>query len=96
LFDKRIRSFSHGCIRIAEPAWLASYLLKGQQAWNASSIDSAMKCGQETFVNLPSPVPVHITYFTSWVDESGMLNFRDDVYGHDLRMLQVWKPMHKK
>ncbi|MGR6087797.1 MAG: L,D-transpeptidase family protein [Arcticibacter sp.] len=96
LFDKRIRSFSHGCIRIAEPAWLASYLLKGQQTWNASSIDSAMKCGKETFVNLPSPVPVHITYFTSWVDESGMLNFRDDVYGHDLRMLQVWKPMHEK
>ncbi|MFN5223288.1 MAG: murein L,D-transpeptidase [Bacteroidota bacterium] len=91
LFEKRIRSFSHGCIRIAEPFWLASYLLKDQQAWNATAIDSAMKCGQETIVNLSSPVPVHITYFTSWVDETGILHFRDDVYGHDLRMRQAWK-----
>ncbi|MFM7823963.1 MAG: murein L,D-transpeptidase [Bacteroidota bacterium] len=96
LFDKRIRSFSHGCIRIAEPFWLASYLLKGQPEWNATAIDSAMKCGQETFVNLPSAIPVHITYFTSWVDETGMLNFRDDVYGHDLRMRKVWRSIHDK
>lgn len=91
LFKKRIRSFSHGCIRIAEPFWLASYLLNSQQAWNATAIDSAMKCGQETIVNLSSPVPVHITYFTSWVDETGIVHFRDDVYGHDLRMRQAWK-----
>jgi murein L,D-transpeptidase YcbB/YkuD len=91
LFEKRIRSFSHGCIRIAEPFWLASYLLKDQQAWNATAIDSAMKCGQETIVNLSSPVPVHITYFTSWADETGIVHFRDDVYGHDLRMRQAWK-----
>lgn len=96
LFDKRIRSFSHGCIRIAEPIWLASYLLKGQPEWSASAIDSAMKNGQETFVNLPYPIPVHITYFTSWVDETGTLNFRDDVYGHDSRMLQAWKSNHEK
>ncbi len=91
LFKKRIRTFSHGCIRIAEPFWLASYLLNSQQAWNATAIDSAMKCGQETIVNLSSPVPVHITYFTSWVDETGIVHFRDDVYGHDLRMRQAWK-----
>ncbi len=96
LFDKRIRSFSHGCIRIAEPFWLASYLLKGQPEWTASAIDSAMNSGQETFINLPYPVPVHITYFTSWVDEAGTLNFREDVYGHDSRMLQAWKSTHEK
>ena len=96
LFEKRIRSFSHGCIRIAEPFWLASYLLKDQQAWNATAIDSAMKCGQETIVNLSSPVPVHITYFTSWVDETGIVHFRDDVYGHDLRMRQAWKWLDEK
>lgn len=96
LFDERIRSFSHGCIRIAEPFWLASYLLKGQPRWSTSAIDSAMKSGQETFVNLPYPVPVHITYFTSWVDETGTLNFREDVYGHDSRMLQAWKSTHEK
>ena len=91
LFEKSISSFSHGGIRIAEPFWLASYLLKDQEAWNATAIDSAMKCGQETIVNLSSPVPVHITYFTSWVDETGIVHFRDDVYGHDLRMRQAWK-----
>ncbi len=42
--------------------------------------------GGESWVNLDKHVPVHITYFTAWVDESGSLQLRDDVYGLDKRL----------
>jgi murein L,D-transpeptidase YcbB/YkuD len=35
---------------------------------------------------MKQPVPVFITYFTSWVDKDGLLNFREDLYGHDQLM----------
>jgi murein L,D-transpeptidase YcbB/YkuD len=42
-----------------------------------------MNSGEEKYVKLDNPVPVFITYYTAWVDESGKLNFREDIYGHD-------------
>jgi murein L,D-transpeptidase YcbB/YkuD len=86
LFEKEQRAFSHGCIRIADPRWLAIYLLKEQPHWTPAMIDSAMVSGQELNITLNSPVPVYITYFTAWVDDEGIVHFRDDVYGHDADM----------
>ncbi len=45
-----------------------------------------MNKGTEEFVKLKNPVPVLITYYTAWVDENGLLNFRDDIYGHDSKL----------
>ena len=42
--------------------------------------------GGESWVNLDRHIPVHITYFTAWVDDDGKLQVRDDVYGHDKRL----------
>ncbi|HEV7331489.1 MAG TPA: L,D-transpeptidase family protein [Flavisolibacter sp.] len=83
LFDENKRAFSHGCIRLAEPKRLAEYLLQDKEGWNDSRITSAMYAGTEKWVNLSEPVPVAITYFTSWVDDQGQVNFRNDIYGHD-------------
>ncbi|MEJ7675268.1 MAG: hypothetical protein WKF59_21820 [Chitinophagaceae bacterium] len=37
----------------------------------------------EKYVKVKDPVPVFITYYTAWVDENGLLNFRDDIYKRD-------------
>jgi murein L,D-transpeptidase YcbB/YkuD len=89
LFNKEERSFSHGCIRLSEPAWLAEYLLQNDSAWTPGKIEEAMNGVKETKVKLHNPVPVYITYFTSWVDRNGRLNFRDDVYGHDRKLAKT-------
>jgi L,D-transpeptidase YcbB len=79
LFAIRKRTFSHGCIRLAEPAKLATYLLRNNTEWTPAQIKQAMDAGKEQFVKLEAPVAVSITYFTAFVDESGQLNFREDV-----------------
>ncbi|MEI3801603.1 MULTISPECIES: L,D-transpeptidase family protein [unclassified Chitinophaga] len=86
LFGENKRSFSHGCIRIAEPKHLAEWLLRGDSSWTEKKIDDAMNGGKEKFVTIKDKVPVFIVYFTAFVDSEGRLNFRDDVYGHDKKL----------
>lgn len=86
LFEMRKRAFSHGCIRLSEPKKLAEYLLRNDPAWTSARIDKAMNAGKESWVKLNEPVAVAITYFTAWVDKQGVLNFREDIYGHDKQM----------
>jgi murein L,D-transpeptidase YcbB/YkuD len=86
LFNESRRAFSHGCIRLAEPAKLAAYLLKGDPRWTEDSIARAMNGTKELQVKVAPAVPVFIGYFTAWVDETGKLNFRQDIYGHDKNM----------
>ena len=54
----------------------------------AAMIEKTMFAGRETTVKLKEPRPVFILYFTAWVDKDGVLNFRDDVYGHDKRLAE--------
>jgi murein L,D-transpeptidase YcbB/YkuD len=83
LFNKDIRAYSHGCIRLADAEKMANYLLRDNSKWTPEKIHQAMNSGNQQFVKLKDPVPVFITYYTAWVDENGKLNFRDDIYGHD-------------
>ncbi len=86
LFNSEKRAFSHGCIRLSEPEKMAEYLLRNQPEWTPDKINEAMNASKEKWVTLKEPVPVFITYFTTWVDSEGLLNFRDDIYGHDKKM----------
>lgn len=83
LFGKPTRAFSHGCIRVEEPEQLAKYVLSGYAEWDEASIGEAMHSGVEKHVKLREKIPVHIVYFTSWVDENGGLHFQPDIYGYD-------------
>ena len=86
LFSNNNRAFSHGCIRLEDPFRLAQYLLQDQPQWTDSAIWDAMYGTKEKWVKLTHPVPVQITYFTAWIGPDGLLNFREDIYGHDAEM----------
>ena len=88
LFNQDKRAYSHGCIRLSEPQKMAEYLLKDNSAWTTDKIVEAMDSGNEKFVKVKDPVPVFITYYTAWVDENGLLNFRDDIYRRDAIVMQ--------
>jgi L,D-transpeptidase YcbB len=86
LFGANDRSYSHGCIRVGEPAKLAQYLLRKDTTYKPNIIDSLMHLPKEKWVTLPKSVPVFLVYFTTWVDKGGKLNFRKDIYKHDEKM----------
>lgn len=87
-FASSKRSFSHGCIRVGDPAKLAQFLLRRDTHYTADSIKTLMNQTQEKWVTAKPTVQVIIKYFTAWVDHNGVLNFRDDIYGHDNTMAQ--------
>ena len=83
LFNQNKRDFSHGCIRVENPKKLAVYLLRNDKNWKQRKIDEVLKTNNEIKIDLKPKVPVYITYFTSWVDHKGNLNFRNDIYNLD-------------
>jgi len=83
LFAEDARAFSSGCIRLQAPLDLAELLLRDNPNWSRPAIDRAIAEGREQTVTLGQPLPVHLLYWTVWVDEDGVLQFRDDIYGRD-------------
>jgi murein L,D-transpeptidase YcbB/YkuD len=87
-FNRVQRTFSHGCVRVAEPRLLAEWVLKGQAAWTPERITAAMAAGQEKHVAVRPRIPVYLAYHTAWVD-NGRVQFREDIYGHDARQREL-------
>jgi murein L,D-transpeptidase YcbB/YkuD len=89
LFARQTRAFSHGCIRVSEPAALAQWLLKNDPAWSAELIAAAMSRNEPLQVNLSEPVRVYIVYGTAIARQDGTVLFLDDLYGLDKGWVRV-------
>lgn len=79
LFSEEDRTFSHGCIRLEKPYALVEYLLD----MDREQIMRKIETGETANMTLEEKMPVHIVYWSAWVDETGMINFRKDIYRHD-------------
>ena len=86
LFAKSRRDFSHGCIRVENPAALAEWVLRNNPGWTRERIDAAFKAQKEQQVNLTNPIPVLIVYGTAVVPESDTAEFFQDIYGFDKKL----------
>lgn len=91
LFDREIRTFSHGCIRMQNPKTFADLLLKNKPEWTSERIWEAMNQSKEQIVQLDKKIPVVITYFTLVLDSTGRPQFRQDVYHRDQEVLTLLK-----
>lgn len=83
LFNKDVRAFSHGCIRLSEPMELLKVFASFDGAVNLAHANKVLKGNSETNIALKNSVPVDIVYLTCWMDQDGELQFREDVYGYD-------------
>ncbi len=81
LFGNDRRALSHGCVRVDAPFKFAEAVLGKENGWTETRVKQ-MIGGKERTISLPKPLPIHIVYFTAFVDESGALQLRDDVYGY--------------
>ncbi len=83
LFARTRRDFSHGCIRLEDPAGLAEWALRDVPGWTRERIDAAMRAERPTKVNLREPLRVVIFYDTVHVNSENVVHFVGDIYGHD-------------
>ncbi|WP_163850146.1 L,D-transpeptidase family protein [Pseudooceanicola aestuarii] len=90
LFQREVRAFSHGCIRLADPFDFAYALLAVQEDDPKGLFQSILNTGRETKVDLDTPIQVHLIYRTAFTDAQGRTNFRADIYGRDA---QIWEAL---
>jgi murein L,D-transpeptidase YcbB/YkuD len=83
LFDRVVRTFSSGCIRVKDPVRLAAYLLDDGSLQTEEEILANIHLGSNQGVTLPEAVPIYLVYWTAWVGREGEMNFRRDIYGRD-------------
>ena len=89
LFDKDVRAFSHGCIRVASPFDLAYVLLTPQSDDPKGLFESYLVGGREAVLNFATPIPVHLVYFTAWPNETGTISYAVDIYGRDAAIFEA-------
>lgn len=90
LFGRDTRAFSHGCVRVAKPFELAYALLRPQLGSKAEgTFQSILRSEKERFVNLETPVPVHLTYESAFVGDKGKVQYRGDIYGRDRKIFRA-------
>jgi murein L,D-transpeptidase YcbB/YkuD len=93
LFGHEVRAYSHGCMRVQDPAKYAEVLLnlaRPHERWSADRVRSMFGSAEQD-IQLPSPIWVHLTYQTAFVDNAGKLQFRHDVYNLDGRTIAAIK-----
>jgi murein L,D-transpeptidase YcbB/YkuD len=90
LFALTRRDRSHGCVRLQHADQMAQWVLSNDQpngGWDQNKVDDAMNGDDNNkTINLKSPLPVLIGYFTAMADEDGSMHFFDDIYGYDKQM----------
>jgi len=83
LFQKKVRMFSHGCIRMEKALELAKYLVN-----DSDKVEAKLRKKERFTINLKDPISIYVRYFTcDYVNDT--LNFYDDIYGLDESIIDV-------
>jgi murein L,D-transpeptidase YcbB/YkuD len=82
LFNRRVRAYSHGCIRLEKPIALLNEL---GYSYNTK---------KNKWITLKKKIPVYVEYHTVWVDDEGIVQFRNDIYGYEKKLFSkvVYRP----
>jgi murein L,D-transpeptidase YcbB/YkuD len=89
LFERDVRAFSSGCIRVERPLELAELLLNDAEVWSLEKISAAIDSGRTQTVTLNKPVSVLLYYWTAQGQSDGSIHFKNDVYGRDPAVLEA-------
>jgi len=91
LFNKNVRAFSHGCIRLQKPRELLKTFSTFNKNVDFEKSQERLKGKKKAYLSLNKRVPVDVTYLTAYVDYEGVLQFRNDIYGYDEMQLQAYR-----
>lgn len=83
-FKQAMRAVSHGCVRLEKPLDFAHALYGDGPKYDMITKKIKEDNPEPTSISLSPKVPVYITYITCWVDDSGTIQFRPDIYAQDI------------
>lgn len=89
LFSQARRDFSHGCIRVEDPAALAAWVLRFQEGWPPERIAAAMEGTATVRVPLARTLNVAVYYTTVVATPEGAPQFYPDIYGRDAALTEL-------
>ncbi len=83
LFKRKVRTYSHGCVRLEKPVVMLEHISANYTAKSAEEVKEWYDSLETHHMGLQKMLPVHTAYLTTYVDEYGdLLSFRD-IYGFD-------------
>jgi murein L,D-transpeptidase YcbB/YkuD len=88
LFKKDFRALSSGCIRLAEPSKVASFILGKNKGWTDEKIKMYLSKTKTVEVRAETELPVYILYQTVWLDDHGDLVYGEDIYRRDAKLVK--------
>lgn len=83
IFGRNFRSESSGCIRVHNIENLATWLLAGQNGWDADRVAQMKESGRSLDLKLKKPVQLLFVYISAWATADGVVQFRRDIYQKD-------------
>lgn len=83
LFKKKVRAYSHGCVRLGNPMKMLDFVATNYTTASKEKIDKEYKSRKTHFINIAKRLPVHTAYLTAYVEEDGKLHLFSDIYGYD-------------
>jgi murein L,D-transpeptidase YcbB/YkuD len=86
LFDRSMRGFSSGCIRIEKPIDLAEYVLRDSPGWPRDAVVAALESGANRTIRLSHKIPLHLIYMTAGAAPDGRPRFWPDIYQRDPKL----------
>ena len=93
MFAHDVRAYSHGCMRVQDPAKYAEILFniaRPNENWTPDQVKRMFGTGEQD-IQLPAQIWVLLTYQNAFVDDAGKLQIRRDIYNIDSRTLAAIK-----
>lgn len=83
LFKRKVRAYSHGCVRLSEPMTMLDYIGKNYTSTSEKDIEEKYDSLKTHYVKITKRLPVHTGYLTTYVDDCNDVLVFDDIYGFD-------------
>ncbi len=83
LFKRKVRTFSHGCVRLEKPMAMLEHISQNYTSKSAEEVKEWYDSLKTHHMGLNKKLPIHTSYLTTYVDECGDLLVLNDIYGFD-------------
>jgi murein L,D-transpeptidase YcbB/YkuD len=85
-FREPSRMLGHECVRMEKPQQFAEVLLREDKGWTEARVKELWSKGLNSSVIIDRKIPVHMTYFTTVVNDAGKVSVFADSYGLDRKL----------